>query len=100
MESGAVCRQLRQISNLAMRRASALRLAIAYFAKEASSATRGICSVLSNRELQLLEPLLSHRKKTMARHSNREPSTIAKNTSGYTKLAIIRIIETGEFIRG
>jgi hypothetical protein len=78
MESGAVCRQLRQISSLAMRRASAWRLPIAYFAKEASSATRGICSVLSNRELQLLEPLLSHRKQTMAHHSNRGLSTIAK----------------------
>ena len=49
-----------------MRRASASR---------ASSATRGICSAISNRELELLEPSLTYRKQTKAPCSNRELST-------------------------
>ena len=52
---------------LAMRRASPSRT---------SNATRGICSAFSNRELNLLEPSLTHRKQTAAPRSNREPSTI------------------------
>ena len=53
----------------------------AYFAKgacalrRASNATRGICFALSNRELELLEPPLTHRKQTTAPRSNRELST-------------------------
>jgi hypothetical protein len=51
---------------LTMRQASASR---------ASNATRGIRFALSNRERQLLEPVLTHRKQTMASRSNRELST-------------------------
>jgi hypothetical protein len=39
---------------------------------------RGICFALSNRELNLLEPLLTYRKETNAPRSNRELSTIQR----------------------
>ena len=55
--------------NLTMRRASASR------ASAPRRTTRGICSSFSNRELELLEPPLSHRKQTIAPCSNRELST-------------------------
>jgi hypothetical protein len=61
------------------------------------SATRGICSALSNRELQLLEPCLTYRKQSTDHRSNRELSTIVSNGSHSHKLEIIR---TGEFPRG
>lgn len=91
MASGAVYRQLAQIPSLTMRRASAFR---------ASKTTRGICFLLSNRELHLLESVLSHRKHVTEPRSNRELSTIAKNSSGCTKLEIIRIRKTGDLLRG
>jgi hypothetical protein len=61
------------------------------------SATRGICSTLSNRELQLLELDLTYRKQSTDPGSNRELSTIVNNGSHGHKLEIIRI---GEFPRG
>jgi hypothetical protein len=68
------------ISNreLTMRQASAPRLPRAHFAKGASApqrTMRGTRFVLSNRELELLEPPLTHRKQTTAPRSNRELST-------------------------
>ena len=44
-------------------------------ASRASNATRGICLAFPNRELQLLETPLTHRKQTKAPSSNRELST-------------------------
>jgi len=61
------------------------------------SATRGICSALSNRELQLLELGLTHRKQSTDPRSNRELSTIVSNASHSYKL---EITPTGEFLRG
>ena len=55
---------------LAMRRPSPSR------ASAPRRTTRGICSAFSNRELNLLEPSLTHRKQTAAPRSNRELSTI------------------------
>jgi hypothetical protein len=59
------------ISNreLTMRRASASR------ASALRRTTRGICSAISNRELELLEPSLTYRKQTTAPNSNRELPT-------------------------
>ena len=67
---------LQGLSNreLTMRQASASRLPRANLPKGASNATRGICFALSNRELELLEPALTHRKQTTAPRSNRELS--------------------------
>src|ERR1700728_255962 len=100
MESGAVCKRLAPTPNLTLRPASASCWPGAYFAKEASNATREICSALSNHEHQLLEPLISDRKKTATSHSNRELSTIATHSSGCTKLEIIRTRKIGESLRG
>jgi hypothetical protein len=63
---------------LTMRPASASRLPRAHLAKGPSAlrrTTRGICSAISNRELELLEPSLTHRKQTTAPNSNRELPT-------------------------
>ena len=81
------------ISNreLTMRRASASR------ASALRRTTRGICSALSNRELQLLEPCLTHRKQSTDPRPNRELSTIVSNSFNSYKLEIIR---TGELPRG
>ena len=59
------------ISNreLTMRPASASR------ASALRRTTRGICSAFSNREPELLEPSLTHRKQTTPPSSNRELST-------------------------
>jgi len=62
-----------------------------------NSALRGICSALSNRELQLLELYLTYRKQGADPRSNRELSTILSNAPHSYKLEIIR---TGEFLRG
>jgi hypothetical protein len=74
---------LQELSNreLTMRQASASRSPRTHFAKgacalrRASNAMRRICFAFSNRELELLEPLLTHRKQTTAPRSNRELST-------------------------
>ncbi len=61
---------------LTMRRASASR------ASAPRRTTRGICSAISNRELELLEPSLTYRKQTKAPSSNRELSTnLGRNNS-------------------
>ena len=44
-------------------------------ASRASNATRGLCFASPNRERQLLEPVLTHRKQTVALCSNGELST-------------------------
>ena len=62
-----------------------------------NSQLRGICSALSNRELQLLEPCLTYRKQSTDPRSNRELSTIVSDGSHSHKLEIIR---TGEFLHG
>ena len=62
-----------------------------------NSATRGICGVISNRELRLLELPLTHRKQSTDPRSNRELSTIVSHGPHSYKLEIIR---TGEFLRG
>jgi hypothetical protein len=82
-----------KISNreLTMRRASASRVSAP------RRTTRGICSALSNRELQLLELDLTYRKQSTGPRSNRELSTIVSNASHSYKLEIIR---TGELPRG
>jgi hypothetical protein len=54
---------------LTMRPASASR------ASALRRTTRGICSAISNRELELLEPSLTYRKQTTAPNSNRELPT-------------------------
>jgi hypothetical protein len=53
------------------------------------SATRGICSALSNRELELLELPLTYRKQRADPRSNRELSTILSDGSHIYKLEII-----------
>ena len=58
---------------------------------------RGFCFAFSNRELQLLELDLTHRKQSTDPRSNRERSTIVSNASHSYKFEIIR---TGEFPRG
>jgi len=70
--------------NLTTRRASASRLPSAHLVKEPSAprrTTRGICSKFSNRELELLEPLITDRKQTTAPSSNRELPT-KRNSKG------------------
>lgn len=64
--------------NLAMRRA---------WASRASTATRGICFTLSNREPDLLELELSHCKQTEPTRSNRELSTICNPRTPRKKAA-------------